>query len=83
MVSCVIFEDNGPVRVEYRRYNILKALLPSDDYAALVQVLRCRYFKALKEKKIPDMVIIHGGKISLLWLKRCLSIESYPRKSRA
>jgi len=60
--ACVVFDREGPVKSRYRRYN-LKEIKPGDDYAAMHQVLRRRYARIqAEEARIPDLVLIDGGK---------------------
>ena len=60
--SCVVLTSAGLERKSYRHYNI-EGITPGDDYAALVQVLKRRFQRALKEQQVlPDLVIIDGGK---------------------
>lgn len=60
VASCVVFDANGPLRAEYRRYNIT-GITPGDDYAAMNQVLRRRYGKAIDDSKIHTSRKIHAS----------------------
>ena len=61
VASCVVFDANGPVKTEYRRFNI-KHVDAGDDYGAMRQAISRRY-KRLKseEGKLPDILFIDGG----------------------
>ena len=62
-VSALVRYTNGKKNTsEYRKFNI-KTVVGPDDYASFDEVLRRRFTRLLKErKKLPDMVIIDGGK---------------------
>lgn len=62
VASCVVFDTNGPLKADYRRFNI-RDITPGDDYAAMYQALSRRY-RRLKdgEGKLPDILLIDGGK---------------------
>lgn len=72
IASCVVFDTNGPLRADYRRYNI-DGITPGDDYGAMRQVLRRRYGKLLVAEKIPDLILIDGGKGQLAQAKQVFS----------
>jgi excinuclease ABC subunit C len=60
--SCVVYDQNGPVKSRYRRYT-LKGITPGDDYAAMRQVLTRRYGRIQAEEGLlPELIIIDGGK---------------------
>ncbi|TNC82068.1 MAG: excinuclease ABC subunit C [Oleiphilus sp.] len=62
VASCVVFNEHGPLKSDYRLFNI-DDIQGGDDYAAMRQVLSRRY-RNLKENsdKRPDIVFIDGGK---------------------
>jgi excinuclease ABC subunit C len=62
VASCVVFDQNGPRKTDYRKFNIT-GVAAGDDYAAMQQAL-ARRFKRLKsgEGAQPDILFIDGGK---------------------
>ena len=62
VASCVVFDQNGPVKSDYRRFNI-DGITPGDDYAAMAQALKRRYTRIKKgEGQLPDILFVDGGK---------------------
>ncbi|HKR33196.1 MAG TPA: excinuclease ABC subunit UvrC [Steroidobacteraceae bacterium] len=61
VASCVVFGPQGPLKSDYRRFNI-DGLAPGDDYGALRQALSRRYARIKKgEAPLPDLLLIDGG----------------------
>jgi len=61
VASCVVFDAEGPLKKEYRRFNIT-GITPGDDYAALHQALERRYTRIRDgEVPAPDLLLIDGG----------------------
>ncbi|MDB6062811.1 MAG: excinuclease subunit [Verrucomicrobiaceae bacterium] len=62
VASCVVFDTNGPLKSDYRKFNI-EGITPGDDYAAMAQALSRRYARLKRgEGKMPDILFIDGGK---------------------
>ena len=61
IASCVVFNRDGPLKSDYRRFNI-EGITRGDDYAAMEQALKKRFDRDLEEEKIPDIIFIDGGK---------------------
>jgi len=62
VASCVVFGADGPVKSDYRRFNIAD-ITPGDDFAAMHQALSRRYTRLKRgEGVLPDLLFIDGGK---------------------
>jgi excinuclease ABC subunit C len=61
VASCVIYGPEGPIKKDYRRFNIT-GITPGDDYGALRQALKRRYERVRAgEALAPDVLLIDGG----------------------
>lgn len=61
VASCVVFDAEGPVPAQYRRFNI-SGITPGDDFAAMHQALSRRFKRAHEDGILPDLLLIDGGK---------------------
>lgn len=72
VASCVVFNQNGPLKSDYRRFN-LEPAAPGDDYAAMREALKRRYARIKKgEVPMPDVLFVDGGKGQLSEAMRVL-----------
>jgi excinuclease ABC subunit C len=62
VASCVVFDRDGPVKSDYRRFNI-EGVTGGDDYAAIHQAVLRRFKRQQQgEHPAPDILLIDGGK---------------------
>ena len=60
VASNVVFNEDGAMPAQYRRFNI-DGITPGDDYAAMHQALSRRFKRALEQGIMPDVLLIDGG----------------------
>ena len=62
VASCVVFNQGGPLKSDYRRFNLSPAA-GGDDYGAMSEALKRRFVRVKKgEVPIPDVLFVDGGK---------------------
>ena len=62
VASCVVYDQSALQKSDYRRFNITTPVA-GDDYGAMREVLQRRYRRLVTgEGKMPDVVLIDGGK---------------------
>jgi len=62
VAACVVFNQAGALKSDYRRFN-LNPKSAGDDYAAMAEALKRRYQRVKKgEVAMPDILFIDGGK---------------------
>ena len=62
VAAMVVFRNTKSVKKEYRHYNI-KTVKGADDFASMEEIIFRRYRRLLKEKKkLPQLIVIDGGK---------------------
>ncbi len=71
--SMVVFEGGKAKKSDYRIFKI-RGVEPGDDYAAIAQAVSRRYSRLKREgKRLPDLVLIDGGKGQLAAARTALA----------
>ena len=55
----VVFVDGSPDKNKYRKYKVI--VDKNDDYHTMKEVIYRRYYRALLEKDLPDLILVDGG----------------------
>jgi excinuclease ABC subunit C len=62
VAACVVFRNARPSKSDYRHFNI-KTVVGPDDFSSMEEIVYRRYKRMIEEnKKLPQLVIIDGGK---------------------
>jgi len=62
VAAMVVFKNGKPAKKEYRHFNI-KTVVGPDDFASMREVVGRRYTRLIEEnQKLPDLIVIDGGK---------------------
>ncbi|MFW6001423.1 MAG: excinuclease ABC subunit UvrC [Halanaerobium sp.] len=81
VASLVVFKNGRPAKKDYRRFKI-KTVEGPDDFSSMKEVVERRYARLLREdRKLPDLILIDGGKGQLnaaYEVLKLLGIEDLP-----
>ncbi len=81
VASCVVFGREGPLKKDYRRFNI-EGVTPGDDYGALREAITRRYARiAAGEIPRPDLLVIDGGPAQIAGVVEVLSAAGFADQS--
>ena len=62
VAACVVFRNARPSKNDYRHFNI-KTVTGTDDFSSMEEIVFRRYRRMIEEnQKLPQLVIIDGGK---------------------
>jgi excinuclease ABC subunit C len=62
VAACVVFKNARPSKADYRHFNI-KTVSGPDDFSSMEEIVYRRYRRIIEEnQKLPQLVIIDGGK---------------------
>lgn len=82
VAAMVVFKNAKPSKNDYRHFNI-KTVEGPNDYASMEEVIFRRYKRVLEEKeKLPDLIIVDGGKGQLSSALKSLKILNIDDKIR-
>ncbi len=77
VASCVVFGREGPLKKDYRRFNI-EGVTPGDDYGALREAITRRYARiAAGEIPQPDLLVIDGGPAQIAGVVEVLGTSGF------
>lgn len=72
IASCVVFDEQGPSKRDYRQFNIT-GITPGDDYGAMEQAITRRLKRLAEEGRLPEVLIVDGGKGQMTVAQRVIT----------
>jgi excinuclease ABC subunit C len=74
VASCVVFRNAKPAKKDYRHFHVRTVEGP-DDFASMREIVERRYKRMVEEnQKLPELVVIDGGKGQLSAAMEAISV---------